>query len=166
MEAANYVYSLSLDLNLTTISEVSIDSRIHISSGESIAVEVTGSPVEIQWRTWDMRDNWMNHVDFVPGDQSLEISHSMIVNRLKYLPGNQIEGNQTLMARAILGDNASTNLVIHLFITDPEPLPEDDGSETFLNLMVTVLATLVVFILFLLSFTLIIIRGEYLYDDW
>jgi subtilisin family serine protease len=166
MEAANYVYSLSLDLNLSTLSEVSKDSRIHISSGESIAVEVTGSPVEIQWRTWDMRDNWMNHVDFIPGDQSLEISHSMIVNRLKYLPGNQIEGNQTLMARAILGDNASTNLVIHLFITDPEPLPEDDGSESFLNLMVTVLTTLVVLLFLLLTFALLRIRDEYLDDDW
>ena len=45
----------------------------------------------------------------------------MLVDRLQYLPGNQIEGNQTVMVRAILDDDASTNLVVHVSILVSEP---------------------------------------------
>ena len=68
-----------------------------------------------------MRDNWMSHREFSEGDIDFAISHTMLVDRLQYLPGNQIEGNQTLMVRAILDDDASTNLVIHVSILVSEP---------------------------------------------
>ena len=77
--------------------------------------------MEIQWRTWDMRDNWMSHREFSEGDTHFAISHTMLVDRIQYLPGNQIEGNQTLMVRAILDDDASTNLVVHVSILVSEP---------------------------------------------
>ena len=52
----------------------------------------------------------------------------MLVDRLQYLPGNEIEGNQTLMIRAINGEEASTNLVVHLFVIGSEKfVPEQDG---------------------------------------
>ena len=103
LEAANYVYGLNTDLNLSTTASASEDNRIHLLPGESFEVAVTGGPVDVQWRTWDMRDNWMSHPEFAPGDQTFEISHTMLVERLQYLPGNEIEGNQTVVARAILG---------------------------------------------------------------
>lgn len=68
-----------------------------------------------------MRDNWMSHPDFSEGDLYVGISHTMLVDRLQYLPGNQIEGNQTVMVRAILDDAASTNLVAHVSILGSEP---------------------------------------------
>lgn len=68
-----------------------------------------------------MRDNWMSHPDFSEGDSYFAISHTMLVDRLQYLPGNQIEGNQTVMVRAILDDDASTNLVAHVSIIVSEP---------------------------------------------
>ena len=77
--------------------------------------------MEIQWRTWDMRDNWMSHREFSEGDTDFAISHTMLVDRIQYLPGNQIEGNQPLMVRAILDDDASTNLVVHVSILGSEP---------------------------------------------
>ena len=75
-----------------------------------------------------MRDNWMIHPEFSGGDAVFAISHTMLVDRLQYLPGNQIEGNQTVMVRAILDDDASTNLVIHLYVLgseskDPQAAP-------------------------------------------
>ncbi len=85
--------------------------------------------MEIQWRTWDMRDNWMSHREFSEGDTDFAISHTMLVDRIQYLPGNQIEGNQTLMVRAILDDDASTNLVIHvsILVSEPKDSQEDPG---------------------------------------
>ena len=66
-----------------------------------------------------MRDNWMSHPEFSGGDAVFAISHTMLVDRIQYLPGNQIEGNQTLMVRAILDDDASTNLVVHVSMNRP-----------------------------------------------
>ncbi len=120
LEAANYVYDLNTDLNLSMDEEASGENRINLSPGESFLISVEGSPMEIQWRTWDMRDNWMSHPEFSGGDAVFAISHTMLVDRLQYLPGNQIEGNQTVMVRAILDDDASTNLVIHLYVLGSE----------------------------------------------
>tara|TARA_Y100000746_G_scaffold66027_1_gene54933 strand:+ start:1033 stop:2880 length:1848 start_codon:yes stop_codon:yes gene_type:complete len=121
LEAANYVYGLNTDLNLSILAEFSQENRINLYPGESFLISIEGSPMEIQWRTWDMRDNWMSHPDFSEGDSYFGISHTMLVDRLQYLPGNQIEGNQTVMVRAILDDDASTNLVAHVSIIVSEP---------------------------------------------
>ena len=121
LEAANYVYGLNTDLNLSMLAEFSQENRINLYPGESFLISIEGSPMEIQWRTWDMRDNWMSHPDFSEGDSYFGISHTMLVDRLQYLPGNQIEGNQTVMVRAILDDDASTNLVAHVSIIVSEP---------------------------------------------
>ena len=121
LEAANYVYGLNTDLNLSMLAEFSQENRINLYPGGSFLISIEGSPMEIQWRTWDMRDNWMSHPDFSEGDSYFAISHTMLVDRLQYLPGNQIEGNQTVMVRAILDDDASTNLVAHVSIIVSEP---------------------------------------------
>ena len=129
LEAANYVYGLNTDLNLSMVEEVSEENRINLSPGESFHISVEGSPMEIQWRTWDMRDNWMSHPEFSEGDSDFAISQTMLVDRLQYLPGNQIEGNQTVMVRAILDDDASTNLVVHvsILVSEPKDSQEDPG---------------------------------------
>jgi len=127
LEAANYVYGLNTDLNLSIDEEVSEENRIILSPGESFLISVEGSPMEIQWRTWDMRDNWMSHPEFSAGDLDFGISHTMLVDRIQYLPGNQIEGNQTVMVRAILDDAASTNLVAHVSVIGSEPQNEQEA---------------------------------------
>jgi len=160
LEAANYVYSLSLELNLTMQTNSSTDNRVHVSGGEAFTIGVTGNPVEIQWRTWDMRDNWMDHSEFDTGQETVEISHSMIVDRLRYLPGNEIEGNQTLMVRAISGENASTNLVIHLFIVGSEKLVSETDSMDLLPILVIALSILVVVLLTLLTVVFVRIRAD------
>ena len=128
LEAANYIYGLNTDLNLSIGEEFSKENRINLSSGESFLISIEGSPMEIQWRTWDMRDNWMSHPDFTEGDSDFGISHTMLVDRLQYLPGNQIVGNQTVMVRAILDDDASTNLVAHVSILGSEPKDSQKAS--------------------------------------
>jgi len=165
LEAANYVYGLNTDLNLSTTAPASEDNRIHLLPGESFQVAVEGGPVDVQWRTWDMRDNWMSHPEFAPGDTTFEISHTMLVERLQYLPGNEIEGNQTVMARAILGDEASTNLVAHVFVLGSEPLAQEADDGTMMGVLVAGLALAVALLLVLLTLAVMRLREEAEWDE-
>ena len=131
MEAANKVYGINLDLNVTLLTNQSVDNKVHMHAGDQVEFGLEGSPVLVQWRTWDMRDNWMDHQDYNHGEDVVSITHEMLVERLEYLPGNTIIGNQTLMVRAILGDNASANSVVHISIEDSEPLIEIEESSFF-----------------------------------
>ena len=128
--------------------------------GEAFEGTVTGGPVEVQWRTWDMRDNWMSHPNFSPGEVTFEISHTMLVERLQYLPGNQIEGNQTVMARAILGDDASTNLVAHVFVLGSDPVPEKGSEGSMMGVAVVGLSFAVVLLVILLVLATMRLRED------
>ena len=159
LEAANYVYGLNTDINLSVDSDLSEGNRIHLYPGESFSVSVLGSPMEIQWRTWDMRDNWMSHPEFLEGETNLEISHTMLVDRLQYLPGNQIEGNQTVMVRAILGDDASTNLVAQVFVQGSEPVFSSGSGDSGNAALVPILSMVVVVLVGMLSVSLLRLRS-------
>ncbi|MDG1539961.1 MAG: S8 family serine peptidase [Candidatus Thalassarchaeaceae archaeon] len=160
LEAANYVYGLNTDLNLSIDEEIPEENRINLSPGESFLVSVEGSPMEIQWRTWDMRDNWMSHPEFSEGDSNIGITHTMLVDRLQYLPGNQIEGNQTVMVRAILDDDASTNLVAHVFVLGSETQNENGPGGQNSSFIVTVLSLVVVLLIGLLTLSVIRLRQK------
>lgn len=159
LEAASYVYGLNTDINLSVDSDLSEENRINLHPGESFAVSVQGSPMEVQWRTWDMRDNWMSHPDFLEGETNFEISHTMLVDRLQYLPGNQIEGNQTVMVRAILGDDASTNLVAQVYVLGSEPVFTSGSGESVNSALVPVLSMIVVVLVGMLTVSLIRLRS-------
>ena len=159
MEAANYVYGLNPDINLSVDSELSEGNRIHLLPGDSFTVSVQGSPMEVQWRTWDMRDNWMSHPEFLEGETNFEISHSMLVDRLQYLPGNSIEGNQTVMVRAILGDDASTNLVAQVFVLGSDPILPSSSNDSLNSALVPILSMVVVVLIGMLTVSLIRLRS-------
>ena len=106
-----------------------------------------------------MRDNWMSHPDFLEGETNFEISHTMLVDRLQYLPGNQIEGNQTVMVRAILGDDASTNLVAQVFVLGSEPVFTSGAGDSVNSALVPVLSMIVVFLVVMLTLSLIRLRS-------
>ena len=163
LEAANYVYGLDTNITLNATTDVSEDNRVHLMPGESFEVTVAGGPVEVQWRTWDMRDNWMTHPGYSAGDGRFEISHTMLVERLQFLPGNQVEGNQTVMARAILGDDASTNLVAHVFVMGSEPASEGAEGGSLLGVAVVGLSLMVVLLLVMLTLAVLHIRED---SDW
>ncbi|PDH25964.1 MAG: hypothetical protein CND85_03800 [Marine Group II euryarchaeote MED-G33] len=129
MEAANQVYGFTdtVAVNLSTSSMG--DNKVHVGQGQSVKFTIDGTAEKIQWRTWDMRDEWMDLNNYQPGSGEFEIEHDMFVDRLKYLPGNTIEGNQTLMVRALQGTNSSANVVTHLHIMGSEKAPMSDDSE-------------------------------------
>ena len=146
MEAANEVYGLTLAMNVSLVSEIGADNKVHLGPGGSVEFSLLGDPVKVQWRTWDMRDYWSDHPYYEPGETSVEVTHEMLLDRLRYLPGNNLTGNQTIMLRAIKGDNASTNAVVHLHVMGDDPISVTGDAEGISGL-VFFLAALVLLLL-------------------
>ena len=67
----------------------------------------------------------MDLAEFDIGDSQFEVTHSLLVDRLKYLPNNSIEGDQVILVRAISGDEASTNLAANIHISGEEKVEEE-----------------------------------------
>lgn len=153
-EAANYVYSLDLSLNVSLSTPSGMDNKVQIEPGQSLEFALDGNPVEVQWRTWDMRDTWMDVSDFELGDVNVEVSHSMLVDRLQELPGVEIEGNHTVLLRSLRGPNASTNSVTHIQVMGSEPVEkiveESSGMVGILSAIVILMASIIGILLFIL----------------
>ena len=120
MEAANKVYELSLTLNVTLESDYDVDNRVVLNQEDGVLFNVEGGATRVQWRTWDMRDNWMDLAGFDEDDTTFMVTHSLLVDRLQYLPNNTVEGEQVLLVRAITNDKSSTNLAVDINIVGAE----------------------------------------------
>ena len=170
-EAANYDYDLSLTLNVTLASDYGLDNRVWIGPGESIYYNLEGGIQRVQWRTWDMRDNWMDLPEFNSGDSDFEVSHSLLVDRLQYLPNNTIEGTQVILVRAISGASSSTNLATAIHISGEEKVEKSDEGASMSGILIGGLSLIVIILLITLIFAGIKLRetgflesAEY-YDD-
>ena len=170
-EAANYDYDLSLTLNVTLASDYGLDNRVWIGPGESIYYNLEGGIQRVQWRTWDMRDNWMDLPEFNSGDSDFEVSHSLLVDRLQYLPNNTIEGTQVILVRAISGASSSTNLATAIHISGEEKVEKSDEGASMSGILIGGLSLIVIILLITLVFAGIKLRemglleSEEYYDD-
>ena len=151
-EAANYDYDLSLTLNVTLASDYGLDNRVWIGQGESISYNLEGGIQRVQWRTWDMRDNWMDLPEFNSGDNDFEVSHSLLVDRLQYLPNNTIEGTQVILVRAISGASSSTNLATAIHISGEEKVESSGDGESMSGILIGGLSLIVIILLITLLF--------------
>jgi len=157
-EAANQVYGMTLSINVSATTTTAGDNKVHVGPGQEVSFEIVGDGVsKVQWRTWDMRDYWSDHPDFTSGDTQFSVTHEMLHNRLKYLPGNDVTGNQTLMVRGIAGDNASTNAVVHLHLMGDTPIEATqqtggiDGTVFLLSSLVIILAIGIIIMMLMLQ---------------
>ncbi len=170
-EAANYDYDLSLTLNVTLASDYGLDNRVWIGPGESVSYNVEGGIQRVQWRTWDMRDNWMDLPEFNSGDNDFQVSHSLLVDRLQYLPNNTIEGTQVILVRAISGASSSTNLATAIHISGEEKVENSDGGGSMSGILIGGLSLIVIILLITLLFAGIqlsergFFESEEYYDD-
>jgi len=170
-EAANYDYDLSLTLNVTLASDYGLDNRVWIGPGESISYNLEGGIQRVQWRTWDMRDNWMDLPEFNSGDSDFEVSHSLLVDRLQYLPNNTIEGTQVILVRAISGASSSTNLATAIYISGEEKVERSDDAGSMSGILIGGLSLIVIILLITLIFAGMQLRdrgffeSEEYYDD-
>ena len=164
-EAANYHYELNLALNVTLASEYGLENRVHIGQGDSVVFNLVGGVQRVQWRTWDMRDNWMDLSEFEVGDQHFEVTHSLLVDRLRFLPNNTVEGDQVILVRAIAGDEASTNLAVAIHVMGEEKIEANDGDDSLMGLLVGVLALMVLVLLGALAFAGVQLRERGFFDN-
>ena len=164
-EAANQVYGMTLSINVSATTPTATDNKVHVGPGQEVSFAIVGEAAsKVQWRTWDMRDYWSDHPDY-SGENEFSITHGMIHDRLKYLPGNEVIGNQTIMVRAISGDNASTNSVIHLHVMGDTPIESNNVASGF-NSTVFVLATLVTILAIGLILTMLMLQGVIATPEW
>ena len=165
-EAANYDYDLSLTLNVTLASDYGLDNRVWIGQGESISYNVEGGIQRVQWRTWDMRDNWMDLPEFNSGDNDFEVSHSLLVDRLQYLPNNTIEGTQVVLVRAISGASSSTNLATAIHISGEEKVESKGDGGSMSGILIGGLSLIVIILLITLLFAGVQLRERgFFYTD-
>ena len=165
MEAANKVYELSLTLNVTLVNELGVDNRIHLSQGEEIEFNVEGGATRVQWRTWDMRDNWMDLADYNVNELNFGVTHSLLVDRLQYLPNNTVEGNQVLLVRAITEDRASTNLAVDITITGEEKIEISSSESSNMALITGLLSVLVIILFVALTVTTMKLKESGVFSD-
>ena len=144
MEAANSVYNFTDSISVNITSTMMEDNKVYLNQNQNIIFSINGNVDKVQWRTWDMRDNWMDLDSYESGDSTFEIKYQMLVDRLKYLPGNSIEGNQTLMVRALKDTSSSANVVTHLQILTSTSAPNITEEASSLPFTFVLLASLVV----------------------
>ena len=164
-EAANYHYELSLALNVTLASEYNLDNRVYINQGDSVSFNLEGGVQRVQWRTWDMRDNWMDLADFSVGDETFEVTHGLLVDRLRFLPNNTVEGDQVILVRVIAGDEASTNLAVGIHIMADEKIVQSDSGSSIMGGIVGILILLVLVLLVTLVFAGMQLRERGFFDS-
>ena len=164
-EAANYFYELSMSLNVTLDSNYGQDNRVHIGQGESIAFNLEGGVQRVQWRTWDMRDNWMDLSEFAAGNQQFEVTHGLLVDRLRFLPNNTVEGDQVILVRAISGDQASTNLAVGISIMGEEKIETSSSESDNLTLIIGLLSTLVIILFVALTVATMKLKKSGLFSE-
>ena len=161
-EAANYYYDLSLSLNVTLSSEVGVDNRIHIGQGGSVIFNLAGDVQRVQWRTWDMRDNWMDLAEYAVGDEQFSVTHDLLVDRLRFLPNNTVEGDQVILVRAVSGDQASTNLAVGIHIMGEDKIEVATSESPLTTFIIILLSGLVFVLLAVLTFVGVMLRnGEF-----
>ena len=165
MEAANKVYELSLTLNVPLVNELGVDNRVHLTQGEEVEFNVEGGATRVQWRTWDMRDNWMDLADFTSSEETFAITHSLLVDRLQYLPNNSVEGEQVLLVRAITEDRASTNLAVDINIIGEEKIETSNKSSTNNGLIIGILSLLVIILFIALTIATVKLRDSGVFSD-
>ena len=164
-EAANYFYELSMSLNVTLESNYGQDNRVHIGQGESIVFNLEGGVQRVQWRTWDMRDNWMDLAEFGIGNEQFEVTHGLLVDRLQFLPNNTVEGEQVILVRAISGDQASTNLAVGINIMGEEKIEASSSESSNLTLIIGLLSVLVIILFVALTVATIKLKESGFFSD-
>jgi hypothetical protein len=143
MEAANKVYELSLTLNVTLESDYDVDNRVVLNQEDGVLFNVEGGATRVQWRTWDMRDNWMDLAGFDEDDTTFMVTHSLLVDRLQYLPNNTVEGEQVLLVRAITNEKSSTNLAVDINIVGAEKIDSESEISSNSSIIIGILSILV-----------------------
>lgn len=107
-----------------------------------------------------MRDNWMDLAEYAVGDQQFSVTHNLLVDRLRFLPNNTVEGDQVILVRAVSGDQASTNLAVGIHIMGEDKIEATTSDSTLTTFVIILLGGLVLVLLAVLTFVGVMLRNS------
>ena len=107
----------------------------------------------------------MDLADFSVGDETFEVTHGLLVDRLRFLPNNTVGGEQVILVRGISGDEASTNLAVGIYIMGDEKITQSDSDGSIMGIIVGILALLVLVLLVTLVFAGMQLRDRGFFDS-
>lgn len=130
LEAAERDYVFDTNLSVTIATPATLDNRIHLERGDSIAFDVSENMETVQWRSNHLRDDWSNIHTYEPGDASGELSIIDIIHQIEHLPGIEIMGNHTISLRGIQYEDGTTSASP---LVTAEIMVMDDNTEPVLS---------------------------------
>ena len=130
LEAAEQDYVFNTNLSVTISTPATLDNRIHLERGDSIAFDVSENMETVQWRSNHLRDDWSNIHTYESGDASGELSIIDIIHQIEHLPGIEIMGNHTISLRGIQYEDGTTSASP---LVTAEIMVMDDNTEPVLS---------------------------------
>ena len=107
-----------------------------------------------------MRDNWMDLAEYAVGDEQFSVTHDLLVDRLRFLPNNTVEGDQVILVRAVSGDQASTNLAVGIHIMGEDKIEASTSESSLTTFIIILLSGLVLVLLAVLTFVGVMLRNS------
>ena len=167
LEAAERDYVFNTNLSVTISTPATLDNRIHLERGDSIAFDVSENMETVQWRSNHLRDDWSNIHTYEPGDASGELSIIDIIHQIEHLPGIEIMGNHTISLRGIQYEDGTTSasplVTAEIMVMDDntEPVLSGDGDGFSTGAIVGIsIGGIVIFLIALLLISAISNREE------
>ena len=136
LEAAERDYVFNSNLSVTISTPATLDNRIHLERGDTIAFDVSENMETVQWRSNHLRDDWSNIHTYESGDASGELSIIDIIHQIEHLPGIEIMGNHTISLRGIQYEDGTTSasplVTAEIMVMDDNTAPvSSSGSDGF-----------------------------------
>ena len=167
LEAAERDYVFDSNLSVTISTPATLDNRIHLERGDSIAFEVNDNMETVQWRSNHLRDDWSNIHGYESGETSGKLSIIDIIHQIEHLPGIAVMGNHTISLRGIQYDGGTTSssplVTAEIMVMDDDTNPvmvvTGDGVSTSTVIWISV-GGIVIFLVALLLISSVSSREE------
>ena len=167
LEAAERDYVFDSNLSVTISTPATLDNRIHLERGDSIAFEVNDNMETVQWRSNHLRDDWSNIHGYESGETSGKLSIIDIIHQIEHLPGIAVMGNHTISLRGIQYDGGTTSssplVTAEIMVMDDDTNPvmavASDGVSTSTVIWISV-GGIVIFLVALLLISSVSNREE------
>ncbi len=167
LEAAERDYVFDSNLSVTISTPATLDNRIHLERGDSIAFEVNDNMETVQWRSNHLRDDWSNIHGYESGETSGKLSIIDIIHQIEHLPGIAVMGNHTISLRGIQYDGGTTSssplVTAEIMVMDDDTNPvmavTSDGVSTSTVIWISV-GGIVIFLVALLLISSVSNREE------
>lgn len=167
LEAAERDYVFDSNLSVTISTPATLDNRIHLERGDSIAFEVNDNMETVQWRSNHLRDDWSNIHGYESGETSGKLSIIDIIHQIEHLPGIAVMGNHTISLRGIQYDGGTTSssplVTAEIMVMDDDTNPvlavSSDGVSTSTVIWISV-GGIVIFLVALLLISSVSNREE------